>query len=206
MKKGNENITDASRILGNNFIAPDELSVKGITYTHFQREVLAGFIPNQEKIRRCKATGCAVIALPPASMSLLGIRTLIPGLFYSKTGGWYAEEKQRFAHKDKTGTGWLICKKNDLTVFNDDISFFNWNQDSMRVPNAAEVVWCVIAFFLTRKVRILERFSIQTSSRDAYGGRVLIGPFKEEGLYVGAYMDVFKKLADMEESMASAHK
>ncbi|MCX6786249.1 MAG: hypothetical protein NTU85_00245 [Candidatus Kaiserbacteria bacterium] len=184
MKKGTENIKIASEILGDDFITPEEISAaSGIIYSPFQLNLLKGFIPEPEPLHICKSTECAVIALPPSSRSLLGVRMLNRKLFYSGTGGWYSDKGERFSHKEKTGTGWLTIGKT-LPIIVD-------SRGVVRNATAVEVAWLVKIFFEVRGIRLLKEGFVRTSSRDSTGNHVLVGLFGHQGLHIGGYREVF---------------
>ncbi|MDE1944855.1 MAG: hypothetical protein KGI03_01085 [Patescibacteria group bacterium] len=181
--------TVARSILGGDFIAPEEIAIArpGIIYTAEQIEALAQTMPSEDELRWCKEYGYAVLAAPSSDLSLLDVRSLENGLFYRKTGGWYAD--QAFAAGDKTLTGWLAIRKTPVPSSTSK----TWDgqtallAEAERVPNAAEMSWFITTFYKVRGVRLFERVYVRTSSRDSDGHRVYVGFFDAGGLFVDYY-------------------
>lgn len=182
----------AQSILGVDFIMPKEVTKArpSIVYTDEQVAALAKAIPSVEVLEWCKKNGYAVMPAPPSTMSMLEVQTLKPDFFYSKTGGWYVDQK--FAHEDKTSFGWLVIKK--MSVANSTSK--NWNQRNKllskleTVPNAAEMSWFITTYFEVRGVRLFEGIYVRTSSLVSDGCHVNVGHFGSEGLFVYYCWDV----------------
>ncbi len=180
--------TLARPILGGDFVTPEEIMTArpGVIYSDVQIAQLAEAIPSEEDLRWCKANGYAVMAAPPGCLSLLSIRMLKDSIFYSKTGGWYADKQQKFAYTDKTTFGWLAIRKTEVPKSRSK----NWDEQSALisnveyVPNAAEMSWFITTFFEVRGVRLFEKVYVRTSSLDSGGGRVVVGGFDAKGLRV----------------------
>ncbi|MDE2078943.1 MAG: hypothetical protein KGI73_01000 [Patescibacteria group bacterium] len=183
--------TLARSILGGDFISPEEIMTArpGIIYSDDQIAALADMMPSEEALRWCKDNGFAVVAAPPRALSLLNIRMLEADLFYSKTGGWYAEANQKFASDDKTSVGWLMIRKTDVPKSHSK----NWTEQSALlsnveyVPNAAKMSWFITTFYKVRGIRLFENVCVRTSSVDANGDRVCLGCFDAGGLVVSGY-------------------
>lgn len=182
----------AQSILGADFITPEEVTKArpSIVYTVEQVTALAESLPPLDVLRWCKENGYAVMPAPPTAMSTLDVREIQSAHFYSKTGGWYADQK--FACEDKTSFGWLLIKKTPVS----NSTSKTWNEQSKllsaleKVPNAAEMCWFITTYFEVRGVRLLEGVSVRTSSLGSGGDRVSVGDFFSGGLYVSYYWDV----------------
>lgn len=177
-------------ILGDDIVFPDEIAeARGISYADADLKHFADTMPSEEALRWCKANSYAVVAGPPQSMNLLGVRQMESGLFYSKTGGWY--EDQKFARDDMALTNWLAIRK-ELAPNSTNRS---WNEQlglltsEERVPNAGEMGWFITTFFKVRGVRLFGSVYVRTSSVDSLGYRVFVGHFDSYGLYVFSYWD-----------------
>jgi hypothetical protein len=183
--------TLAQSILGTDFITPEEVSKArpSIVYTDEQIKALAESLPSEEMLKWCKDNGYAVMPAPPTAMSLLDVREIQSAHFYSKTGGWYSDQK--FAREDKTSFGWLAIKKTPVA----NSTSKNWDEQSKllsaleHVPNAAEMSWFITTYFEVRGIRLFEGVYVRTSSLDSGGYRVLVGLFVSEGLFVFDYWD-----------------
>ena len=181
----------AQSILGTDFITPEEVAkaCKNVSYTDDQITALAESLPSEDVLKWCKQNGYAVMPAPPTAMSMLDVRELQSGHFYSKTGGWYAD--QQFAREDKTFFGWLMIKKTPVS----DSTSKNWNEQSKllseleRVPNAAEMSWFITTYFQVRGVYLFGSIYVRTSSLASGGIRVIVGGFDAKGLYVDDWND-----------------
>ena len=181
----------AQSILGANFITPEEVAKarSGIVYTDNQIVALAGSLPTKDVLKWCKDNGYAVMPAPPTAMSTLDVREIQSAHFYSKTGGWYADQK--FAREDKTSFGWLLIKKTPVQ----NSTSKTWNEQGKllsaleKVPNAAEMSWFITTYFEVRGVRLFESVYVRTSSLDSDGDRVYVGDFDSVGLGVNDWSD-----------------
>jgi hypothetical protein len=175
----------AQSILGADFITQEEVTKarSSIVYTDDQITSL----PSEDMLKWCKENGYAVIPAPPTAMSLLDVREIQSAHFYSKTGGWYSDQK--FAREDKTSFGWLAIKKTPIANSTNK----NWNEQSKllseleQVPNAAEMSWFITTYFEVRGIRLFEGVYVRTSSHDSGGDRVSVGYFGSGGLYVDSW-------------------
>jgi hypothetical protein len=176
----------AQSILGTDFITPEEVTEArpSIVYTDEQITALAESLPSEDMLKWCKENGYAVIPAPPKATSLLDVREIQSAHFYSKTGGWYSDQK--FAREDKTSFGWLAIKKTPVS----DSTSKNWNEQNKllsvleTVPNAAEMSWFITTYFEVRGIRLFESLYVRTSSLDSDGDRVYVGNFGSKGLSV----------------------
>jgi hypothetical protein len=181
----------AQSILGADFITPEEVTKArpSVVYTDDQITALAESLPSEDMLKWCKDNGYAVIPAPPTAMSTLDVREIQSAHFYTKTGGWYANQK--FAHEDKTSFGWLAIKKTPVS----NSTSKNWNEQNKllsaleKVPNAAEMSWFITTYFEVRGVRLFENVYVRTSSLDSDGRRVYVGYFGAGGLHVDLYWD-----------------
>lgn len=181
----------ARLILGPDFITPEEIAVArhGVVYDEVQLDEFVATLPSNEKLAWCRANDCMVVATPPTPMSLLPIRDLNPEYFCTKTGGWYANEKERFSRDMKTGSGWLMLRKGAVPN-----SFNLWTKDQIKlpspleyVPNDAEVEWGVTTYKAVRGIFLLPDFYVRTASFDSGGSRVYVGVSGGGGLCVNSW-------------------
>ncbi len=185
--------TLAQSILGVDFITPEELmKVSAVIYEDKHLASLHDTVPPEDVLRWCKDHNYVVVAAPPYPINLLNIRMLDSSLFYSKTGGWYSEQK--FASENKTNTGWLMIRKDPVPKSTSK----NWDEQNQlvfgveHVPNSAEVSWLVTTYFKVRGVRLFENIYVRCSDLDSGGNRVYVGYFDSEGLRVSFYWDDFR--------------
>ncbi|MFA5996532.1 MAG: hypothetical protein WC790_02320 [Candidatus Paceibacterota bacterium] len=181
----------AKSILGGDFITVGEIMAArpDITYSFEQVAKLAATIPSEDVLRSLKENGYGLMPRPPKAISLLDIRSTRPSYFYSRTGGWYAD--QAFARDDMTGSGWLAIKK---TPVNGSLSK-NWDEQNKllsnveQVPNVVEMSWFITIFFDVRGVRPFEKVYVRTNSLGSGGTRVYVGFFDVEGLGINDDLD-----------------
>lgn len=178
----------ARNILGDDFIGPEE--VAEASYTAEQLKQLADTLPSAEVLRWCKDNGYAVVAGSPTEMSLLDIRSVKSSLFCSKTEGWYAN--QPFAANEKVVCRWLAIRKTEVPNSLNK----KWDaqqkllSDVDQVPNAAEMSWFITTYYEVRGVYLFKDIYVRTSSVTSDGGRVYVGSFGGDGLYVYCSWDV----------------
>ncbi len=187
---------DAARmILGDDVIFPDEIAeARGLSYTEDQLQHFADTMPSEDVLRSLKAANFGLMAGPPSPMSLLDVRRTESGLFFSKTGGWFEGEEQKFAREDCALTSWLAIRKEPVP----NSTSHNWNEQlglvkaEERVPNAGEMSWFITTFFKVRGVRLFESVYVRISSFDSNGYRVGVGCFDAYGLRVGRFWDDYR--------------
>lgn len=175
----------AKSVLGKDFISPEEIATaRGVTYTDEQLAKFSDTLPAQDVLEWCRDNGMMLVAGPPKAMSLLDIRAIKTDYFYSKEGGWYTENKQKFAQGDKAESIWIALRKEPVA----DSLGKNWSQQSelvvlpMTVPNAAEAVWGLTAYKAVRGIYLLPDLYVRTSSLVSDGDRVSVGIFGAGGL------------------------
>jgi hypothetical protein len=183
----------ARLILGDDYITPEEVATAyGVRYTDEQLEHFADTLPDTQTILWLRANGYMLIAGPSTEMNLLQVRKLDNQLFYSKTEGWYAKDKEKFAKDDTAKAGeWLAIRKDEVpNSFN---KTWKEQQDLIteveHVPNAPEVSYAVTAYFKVRDIYLLRGKYVRTSSVSAGGDRVHVGDFDGDGLDVNDYWD-----------------
>ena len=176
----------AKTILGKDFISPEDVmnSRKGITYTDEQLAMFGETVPAQEILEWCRDNNIMLVAGPNRPMSLIEIRTMKNGYFYSKEGGWYADQK--FAESDKVETKWYMIRKNPAPESTSKI----WIEqqalisDVETVPNSAEFTWAITTYKAVRGTYLFGGIYARTSSLGSVGGRVSVGDFDDKGLNV----------------------
>jgi len=183
----------ARLILGDDYITPEEVAnTYGVSYTDEQLEHFIYTLPDTQTILWLRANGYILIAGPPTELNLLEVRELDNKLFYSKTEGWYAKDKEKFAKDDKISDGeWLALRKE--AVPNSFSKKWNEQQELItkveRVPNATEVSYAITAYYKVRGIYLLSEKYVRTSSIDAGGNHVFVGCFVEDGLSILNYWD-----------------
>ena len=178
-------------ILGNDFISPEEImkSRKGITYTDEQLSQFGETVPAQEILEWCRDNNYMLVAGPNHPMSLLEIRNLQNGYFYSKEGGWYADQK--FSKNDKVETKWYMICKNPVP----ESTSKNWEEQQALLseiettPNAPEFTWAITTYKAVRNIYLFGGIYVRTSSLDSDGDHVHVGDFDDEGLGVDSIWD-----------------
>lgn len=180
--------TLARSVLGNDFVAPEDIAKarRGVVYTPEEIAGLCKTLPNRKELQWLRDNGFILVAGPPKPMSLLEIRDLKNEYLYSKTGGWYSGDKEKFSRDDKATAKWLKLRKGPVP----NSTSKSWSEqqpllsDIEYVPNAAEAVWGVTSYKAVRGVYLLPNVYVRTSNLDSDGYRVSVGFFDAGGLYV----------------------
>jgi len=181
----------AHLILGDDYISPEEVAnAYGVSYTEDQLKHFGDTLPDEKTLQWYRTHGYMLVAGPSTELNLLEVRELDNKLFYSKTEGWYAENKHTFAREDKVACGeWLAIRKDEVP--NSLRKTWKEQQDLIteveHVPNASEVSYAVTAYFKVRGIYLFRGKYVRTSSVSAGGGRVSVGVFVEDGLFVNNY-------------------
>ena len=183
----------AREILGNDFVSPEEIATarRGVVYNPKQLLELGNTVPSKDVLEWCRDNGFMVVAGPSRPTSLLDIRELERSHFYTKEGGWYANDSETFARNDKATCRWLILRKEPVPGSTNK----TWNEQEKLlsevevVPNAAEMVWGMTAYKAVRGVYLLSSVYVRTSSVGSFGDRVGVGLFGEGGLGVHCWYD-----------------
>ena len=159
----------AKKILGDDFISPEEImkSCKEIIYTDLQVSYFGKTVPVKEILEWCRDNNFILVAGPNRPMSLIEIRTMKNGYFYSKEGLWYDYQAQLYAKNDKVETRWyMICK--DIIP---ESTSKNWDEQHAlvseieTVPNAPEFFWAIITYKTVRGIDLfLNEICARTSS------------------------------------------
>jgi len=192
---GPTNYDFARTMLGSNFVSPEEIALKrGITYTDEQLDRFGDTLPSKDALRWCRYNGMMLVAGPPESMSLLDVRRLYPGFFCEEEGGWYADRAQKFAKGDKVQPSWLAFTADPRTIryAKDRTQRLSlMTEESMSIPNAAQVVWCLTTHVAVCGDYVSEEDEgdLETSSidSDAYGVCIEVRHLGEMNLGVNSY-------------------
>lgn len=182
-QKGYEPARD---ILGDDFISPEEVAeARGVSYAPEQLKQLADTLPSAEALQWCKDNGYAVVAGPPAEMSLLEVYSVKSSLFHYSTEVWYAN--QPFATNDKVSCRWLAIRKTEVPNSLNK----KWDaqqkllSDVEQVPNAAEMSWFITTYYEVRGVYLFKDIYVRTSSvTSLFACRVSVGHFHGDFLIV----------------------
>lgn len=176
-------------ILDDDFLSSEDVAkAYGWSYTDDQLAHFTETLPDFETLMWLRSNGYMLVATPPTDTNLLQVRDFDNQLFYSKSKGWYAEGKEKFARDDVVKAGeWLMVRKEPYP----DSRRKNWDEQKNllteveHVPNAPEVSYAITAYFKVRGVYLLKGVYVRTSSVDADGDRVFVGRFDADGLSVG---------------------
>jgi hypothetical protein len=154
----------------------------GVTYTAEQRAALQDVQFSDDVLRACAGTH---MLFPGFPLSLLDVRATFADLFFSKTGGWYAEEKQSFS-RASVPVRWHLLR---TTPVPDSFSRTWSGQYTLllpdeEVPSAATVAFATMLHFKATGQRLFESCYVRTSNVDADGNRVIVGGFDAVGFSV----------------------
>lgn len=186
----------ARDILRRDFIPPQEVAdARGVEYTEAQLAYLQYTLPSKEVLQWARDNCFIVVAGPPSKMNLLDIRELNPQLFRSKSGGWYADKKEKFACRDTVGTTWLVLRGGPVPsstahTWYEQQDRLNRLSDIEHVPNVAEATWGFTTYFEVRGNHPLYSTYVRTSSVASSYSHVFVGCFDDNGLDVDEWSDV----------------
>ncbi|MFA5358220.1 MAG: hypothetical protein WC310_00145 [Patescibacteria group bacterium] len=182
----------ARAILGNDFITPEEVAkTRGITYTEEQLRQFSNTLPKVEVLQWLREHGYMLVPGPANPIALLDIRVMNATYFYSKEGGWYANDSEKFSRDDKAAVKWLAVRKDIVP----DSTSKTWEEQTVLlssdeyVPNAGEFAWAITTYYAVRGIYLFPGLYARTSSVGSDGGRVDLGDFGSSGLRVDYYFD-----------------
>lgn len=178
--------------LGNDFISPQEITAaRGLTYSAEQVTELERTLPNQETLEWLKCNDYYLVAGSPREMSLLDVRKLERSYFFSKEGGWYANETVAFAKSEKVTCRWYMLRKG--IVPNSTSKTWSEQQGLLSnietTPTAVELAWGMTVYKAVRGVYLLGSVYARTSSVYSNGDHVRVGVFGGDGLGVSGWID-----------------
>jgi hypothetical protein len=168
----------ARTILGKDFITPREIAiVRKLTYGDEVLRHFAETLPSEEVLQWLRDNSFVLIAGTPKAMSLLEIRSLNPQLFYTKSGGWYEGDKERFSRGDKVAAEWLMLRKGIMP--NSTNKTCDKQQKLLTkveyIPNVAEATWGETTLKEVRNAWLFPNINARTSSVGSDGSRVYFG-------------------------------
>ena len=160
----------------------------GVQFTPEQRAALQDIPFSEDVLKACAGTH---MLFPTPSLSLLQIRDIIhPDLFYDKSDGWYAEEKETFS-RAPIPVQWNLLRMAPIPEsFNK-----SWDEqcslltEGEEVPSSAVVTVATILHFLATGQRLFERCYVRTADRGSDDDRFSVGDFDADGLSVRSYWD-----------------
>ncbi|HBM45377.1 MAG: hypothetical protein UT05_C0011G0021 [Parcubacteria group bacterium GW2011_GWF2_38_76] len=177
---------EAIRIMGKNYLGPECWSSLGIFATDKERDYFHSAVPfSREELETCKDTHILVAI---CSVSILDIREKVlelgernykmigvfKGFYPSCQPAWYNEEL--FA-KEKCKYGWYLVRKYPVSgsfkkTYEEQLSLLEGNEKN---PNAALVLYTIIAHYLLTHEKLFKNRYIRTSSVASDGNHVWIG-------------------------------
>lgn len=181
--------SQAKELLGASptYTLADVERVFGVTYTTEQKSALENVPFSDEVLTSCVGTH---MLLPGYPLSLLDIREKFADLFYTKTGGWYAEVEETFS-RETVPIRWHLLRMEPVPG-----SFSkNWDEQKQlllsdeEVPSSSLVAYATMLHFGATKQRLFERTCVRVSDKNADGYRVRVGRFGAGGLCVPYYCD-----------------
>ncbi len=174
----------AREIMGKNFFGIEEaIRHFGVNPSKQQTAALAEVPFTEGVLESHKDTHILVAVFP---ISVLDVRKVDNGLFYSSSGGWYESEK--FA-KNKGTVSWQLVRKTPVP----DSTSKNWDEQQVllgkddEIPSAQVMVYTIIGHYKSTGERLFENVYVRTSCVDSDGLRVGVGSFGSAGLFVYYY-------------------
>ena len=179
----------AREIMGKNFFGIEEaVQHFGVKPTRAQLSALSE-VPFTEGVLESHKDTHVLIAVFP--ISVLDVRKVDNGLFYSSSGEWYESEK--FA-KSKGKVGWQLVRKTPVKNSTSN----NWDEqqallaENDETPSAQVMVYTIIGHYKSTGERLFENVYVRTSCVGSDGNRVGVGRFVRVGLGVNDWCDVYR--------------
>ncbi len=183
----------ARLILGDDYLSPEDVAkAYGWSYTDEQVANFTETFPYIEMVMWLRFNGYMLVATPPNDSNFLQVCGFDNKVFYYKTECWYVEDKEEFARNDVVKAGeWLMVRKemypgSRSRTWKEQQNLLN---EVEHVPNVPEMAYAVTAYHKVHGVNLLKGVYVRTSSVDADGRSVLVGPFDPNGLRVHLYYD-----------------
>ena len=167
------------------FILPNEVTSlappNGFSFFYDEEQLrfLLETLPSKAKLERVAKSNWPLIPGPSRPMSLLEVRNHLPRCFHSMRG-WFAEPKERFAHEEKVGPGWIALRT--------ECQGQRKCLSTAEVPNAAEISWYTGIYILLRNIRLLHGAMAISASRTSSRAPVSVGHHAgTTGLHICCY-------------------
>jgi hypothetical protein len=181
------NQKNARAIMGKNFLGAEEAIERFKLQLSDQDINRLKEIPFSESVlREYKNTH---ILVADCGLSIVGVKTRVDrNLFYSKEDAWYTN--QAFAQKESKPI-WRLIRK-DIVANSTNKT---WPQqqslltEGEETPEARAMVYTIILNYLVNGNRLFPNIYARCSDLDSDGGRVDVGYFDSDGLYVNDHSD-----------------
>lgn len=174
----------AREIMGRNFFGVAEaVEHFGVQPNDKQLAALAEIPFTEKTLRDCKDTHVLAAVFP---LSVLDVRKVDSGLFYSPTSGYYESEK--FAKK-KGVARWYLVQKTPV----ENSTSKNWDEQQAllskndETPTSQVMIYTIIGHYKATGERLFKNIYVRCSCVDSDGGRVFVGNFNSDGLRSNSY-------------------
>lgn len=155
--------SDLRRLLRGDYVSVHELTtlVPGLVYDRDTHRELRASLPSEARVRECVRVGTILVPGPPHPLTLVQMQTRL-NAYIRET--WLL--KHDFAHTETVRPGWYALCKQILpeSVRSDFQAQCGLLRTGERLPNAAEMAWCLIVYRLVRKVRLFPHTYARTAS------------------------------------------
>lgn len=169
--------------MGTNYVGIDVLPQRYRAMIDAAQTTVNARVPfSCETLNEYKETH-ALISSPP--YSILGIRQLAPpGMFDAYEHAWYNLET--FASERPQCGGWYLIRTNVFACslglqFRKQVALLRGKE---ALPRAAEVVYALVAWYLTHGGRLFERVQTRCADIDSDRRRVYVGRFDNRGIRI----------------------
>lgn len=183
---------EARKIMGQNFLGPDEIQrFMKIRPTRQQCATLKD-VPFTEGALVESHEDYVLVATFPCS--LLALSKKFGKVFCNQESAWMQREYDEEIFALSAGeTGWHLVRKT-MSPYS-----FGANWQTQRrlvigeneVPDVRVVAFAVIGYYLATGDRLFQRDIVRTNSTNMSGDHVYIGEFGEDGLRIGLHSDTF---------------
>lgn len=195
------NYADVKRILGENFVSPDDISqARGVNYGKKILRGFAGSLPSEEELCQLRDEGFLLIAGAPVPIMTSGIKQIleIPVRRINIGKRTFSQEEEISGVlkgvQDRVPVRWLMLRKSALlTTYKTAGEQKELIAEGEYVPNIAELMWGIGACRAVHQVKLFPHIFVRTSSvMDNY--LLHIGETNDEGVSIGSFWIEYRSI------------
>lgn len=179
---------DARRFLGDDFFSPEEMmAAYGWHYTEAQLASFGETMPDFKTLFWLRQNGYVLMAGPPQKQNLVTVCEAHDLRFRDATNEWFDKFDFRFVYNDYLAAGqWLALRKEPypFSFLESVTGQKKLVQDFQCVPNVAELVFVLTAYYKLRGIHLLADVWVKTSSTDSMDNQAVVGYYAKDGLGV----------------------
>jgi hypothetical protein len=171
--------SNASRILGIDFISPEEFNDSGFHFPFNSTGLTRrqNTIPPEDVLERYKSNGYVLVPGPYKPMNIRQVCGMRREYFSAGIGAWYRNRKEIFSLEETLLVNWVAIRKDP--ILSSIGATFQKQKDLLReqevLPSAVLVSWVTVLYQAIRGLKLFENVHVRTSSKSSDGRQVRIG-------------------------------